>query len=151
MTVSYKDRHFGREIKKADNCIYRMSTLENKSDDEEDITESNRWLIMYLYDHREDNVFQKDIEEEFSVRRSTSSNIISLMEKKGLVERVSVDYDARLKKLVLTPKALEQCGRISRELESFEKKLTNGISEEELEIFYKVLDKAMDNIKQYAG
>lgn len=142
-----KDRFLGRELQKISNCIKRATRANCRTEvDDEDITAINRWLIMYLYDHRDEDVFQKDIEFEFSVRRSTCSSIISLMEKKGFIERVSVEHDARLKKIVLTLKALEKCDVIHRETVKFEKILESGISPQELEIFYSVLDKITDNI-----
>lgn len=42
-------------------------------------------------------IFQKDLETEFCIGRSTVTNILNLMEKKGFVRRESVSYDARLK------------------------------------------------------
>lgn len=142
-----KDRFIGREIKIAANYIKRASAVNCKTDCDDDITTSNCWLIMYLYDHRDEDVFQKDVEFEFSIRRSTSSNIISLMEKKGYIERVSVEHDARLKKLVLTPKALQKCDVIHANTVEFEKTMTKGITPDELELFYSILDRIIDNIK----
>lgn len=142
-----KNRFLGKELKILGNKIKRATMASCKAEDEDDITLANRWLIMYLYDHRDKDVFQKDIEYEFSVRRSTCSTIISLMEKKGYIERVTVEHDARLKKLVLTAKALEKCDAIHSETAEFEKTLIKGIAPEELEIFYSVLDKITDNIK----
>ena len=49
-------------------------------------------------------MFQRDIEREFSITRSTVTNILQLMERKGYIERQSVPQDARLKRLVLTEK-----------------------------------------------
>ena len=51
---------------------------------------------------------QKDFEQQFNIRRSTASNILALIEKNGLIQRESVPYDARLKKIVLTDKAIEK-------------------------------------------
>ena len=43
------------------------------------------WIVRYLYDHGEEDVFQKDLESQFSVRRSTMTTILQLMEKNGLI------------------------------------------------------------------
>ena len=53
--------------------------------------------------HRE--VYQKDIEEEFRIRKSTATGILQLMEKNGFISRESSKKDARLKRIVPTPKA----------------------------------------------
>ena len=47
-------------------------------------------------------MYQRDIEREFSITRSTVTNILQLMERKGYIERQSVPQDARLKRLILT-------------------------------------------------
>ena len=141
--MSENDRFIGKEIKKVTNCMKRAA---HKNCEDDDVTASNGWLIMYLYEHREEDIFQKDIEYEFSIRRSTSSNIISLMEKKGYIERVSVAHDARLKKLVLTDKALQLCDTIHNNTMKFENALRRGITEDELKVFYSVLDRIVDNI-----
>ena len=48
------------------------------------------WIIGYLYRNREKEVFQRDIQEQFSIRRSTVTGILQLMEKNGLITRSSV-------------------------------------------------------------
>ena len=45
------------------------------------------------------DTFQKDIESEFSINRSTTSEMLKLMCKKGMIQRVPVAHDARLKKI----------------------------------------------------
>ena len=71
----------------------------------DDVTIMNGWIIGYLYKNQDRDVYQKDLETEFQITRSTVTSILKLMEKKGYIERVSVEKDARLKKLVLTEKA----------------------------------------------
>lgn len=140
------ERLIGKELKKLINRIGRNTEADGRCHDKGDISNTNRWLIMYLYDNSDRDIFQKDIEDEFSIRRSTSSNIISLMEKKGYIERIAVDYDARLKKLVLTQKSLELADEMTKRTLEFEKHITKGISAEELRVFYKVLDKMNNNL-----
>ena len=52
------------------------------------------------------DIYQKDLEKKFSVTRSTASKVVKLMVQKGLIVREEVESDARLKKLILTEKAL---------------------------------------------
>ena len=51
------------------------------------------WIIGYLYRNRDKEVFQRDIQEQFSIRRSTVTGILQLMEKNGLITRSSVEQD----------------------------------------------------------
>ena len=68
----------------------------------------NGWIMRYLYENRKKDIFQKDIEKFFSIGRSTVTNIIQILEKKGYVRRESVEYDARLKKVILTEQGIER-------------------------------------------
>lgn len=106
------------------------------------------WAIGYLNHNRDRDIFQKDFEEEFSVRRSTASNILKLMENKGLITRESVEGDARLKKIVLTPKATEIYHRIMEDIRLREERLAKDIPKEELEVFFRVLDKIKNNLEE---
>ena len=58
------------------------------------------------YNNRDRDIFQKDVETEFSIGRSTVTNILKLMEKKGYIRREAVPQDGRLKRLVLLDKGM---------------------------------------------
>lgn len=140
------EKYIGREIRKTDNMLKRNRMNSEFHKQIQNITGTNGWIIGFLADNSEKDFFQKDIEEIFSLRRSTVSNMIQLMEKKDLIRRESVEYDARLKKLVLTEKALELHKAILKDVEENEKKLRNGISDEELETFFDVIEKIQKNL-----
>ncbi len=135
----------GVEISKTNNILKRKCRDTELSREIDEITGKSGWIIGYLAENDDKDIFQKDIEERFSVRRSTVSSMLKLMEKKGLVTRESVNFDARLKKLVLTPKAMEMHCRMLEQLNMTEKKLKRGITEEELDIFFGVLEKIRKN------
>ncbi len=107
----------------------------------------NGWAIKYFYDNRDKDIFQKDFETKFSIRRSTASCILKTMEQKGLILRQSVESDARLKKIVLTEKAVEIHHKITGEIHNREKRLRNGISPDDLEVFFKVIDRLCVNME----
>ena len=87
-------------------------------------------------------------EKEFGITRSTASNIISLMEKKNLIIREKVDYDARLKKLILTDLAKNYCEDVLKDLKSFDEMLRKDISDNDLDIFCNVLEKIENNLRK---
>lgn len=72
--------------------------------------------------------------------------MIQLMEKNGLVVREAVESDARLKKIVLTEKAIELKQNVENTLERFEAALTRGISEEEKDQFFRIMHKIKENL-----
>lgn len=68
----------------------------------EDVTMMHGWILGYLRHNAHREIYQRDIERDFSITRSTVTNILQLMEKKGYLCRRSVPHDARLKQLVIT-------------------------------------------------
>ena len=72
---------------------------------------------------------------------------LQLMEKNGLITRQSVDEDARLKKIVLTPKAIEQHEQIHRSIRKVEEQLSEGLTPEEKQTFLELCDKIRRNIE----
>ncbi len=119
-----------------------------KSAGVDEVTLMHGWIIKYLYENRDHDVYQKDIEKHCCVGRSTVTNIIQLMEKKGLIRREAVENDARLKKVVLTPKGLRNNEAIEEAIVTMNREMTEGIAPEDLEIFVRVAQKMFDNIQE---
>lgn len=105
------------------------------------------WAIGYLINNSEKDIFQKDFENEFLIRRSTASNILKHMEDNGLIKRVPVDYDARLKKIILTDKAVEIHKQIAAVIKKRENKLRMGLSDDEIITFFKITSKLKKNLE----
>lgn len=115
------------------------------------VTHMHGWMIGYLYDKsREHDIFQRDIENDFNIRRSTVTGMLKLMEKNGMITRTSVPYDARLKKIELTPCAIQMHEQIRKNLEIIEKQLRKNLSDEEIEQFLATANKIRENIREYS-
>ena len=138
-----EDRKIGPKIHCTDLKLSRNLSAHVRKSGVDEVTMMHGWIIRYLYENREQDIFQKDIEQRFAVGRSTVTNLIQLMEKKGFVKRESVKQDARLKKVIASQESFEDI------VEHIEEELSEGISEEELHIFYKVLDRINQNVKKY--
>ncbi len=138
----------GRELRKLHNAIRRHVDNSPIRHEIENITGTNGWIIVFLADRRDRDIYQRDIEREFGITRSTASKVLLLMEKKGLIERVGVPHDARLKKIVLTPKSLELCDMMCRDREETEQALTRGFTDAELEQLSAYLKRLRKNILQ---
>lgn len=115
------------------------------SDCAERPTKTQTWVINYLYENRGRDVFQRDIQEQFAVRRSTVTGILQLMEKNGWITRQSVGEDARLKKIVLTPQAVELHERVGECIRKSEEQLSAGLTPEEKREFFRLCDKIRHN------
>ncbi|MCD8299793.1 MAG: MarR family winged helix-turn-helix transcriptional regulator [Clostridiales bacterium] len=112
----------------------------------EDATGNNTWIIGFIAQRSGEDVFQRDIEKQFGVTRSTASKVVSLMEKKGLIVRQSIPYDARLKKLVLTDRSWEILNCMEAEFRLVEDTLEKGFTEEELAQFFDYIHRMQNNI-----
>ena len=96
-------------------------------------------------------VYQRDIETEFKIRRSSVSSVLDTMEKNGYVIRCQSQHDARLKKLVLTEKA-KQMGQQHRDvIDAFEKNLIKNMSAQETETLKILLNKVLCNAVDSKG
>ena len=96
-----KKRHVGAEVKMISNMIHRR-LIAGRVCEEDQLTASNGWILGYLAHNEDREVYQRELEEKFRIRRATVSKTLGLMEQKGLIERVPVEHDARLKRLLLS-------------------------------------------------
>ncbi len=92
------------------------------------------------------DIYQRDIEDVFEIRRSTATGILQLLERDGYIERVSVPTDARLKKIILTDKAKELQTLVIHETERAEQMLKTGLSEDEVNAYIRLTDRICNNI-----
>ena len=136
----------GFEIRTVNNLIRRYveSTLSKSVDCSSAV---HGWAIRYFYVNRGKDVFQRDFELRFSIRRSTATDILKNMEKNGLIVREPVSYDARLKKISLTSKGVAIYKEIQKTIENCESKLSDNMTDEELKTFFSILDKIKANLE----
>lgn len=137
----------GKDIHRLDNRIKRYMDLHGNRRTFEAITGNNGRIICFLSEHEGLDIYQKDLEDEFGITRSTASRVIQLMEQKGLVERRSVAHDARLKKLVLTERSRELSHAMQREGDDMERLLLRGFSPEEQTQLCRFLERMMRNLE----
>lgn len=82
-------QHLGHEIKTVSNLIKRRISNTSIFAAFDRLTGMHGWFIGFIY-HRNVvwiNTFQRDMEAEFSIRRSTATRILQLMEKRSDYQR----------------------------------------------------------------
>ncbi len=121
--------------------------ISEKTDVFEGATEMHAWIVRYLVNQGDQEVFQKDIENEFDIRPSTTSKILRLMQKHALIERDYTEDDARLKRVMLTPKARALWEKTDAILRRAEAQITEGVTKEDLARFYRVIEVISKNIQ----
>ena len=107
----------------------------------ENVSGTNVFIFVHLYNNKDKEIFQKDIEREFGMTRSTASNVLALMEKKGLVKRIPSLVDKRLKQVVLTDLGEEYSKKVKNELDSFNDKINACFKEKEKEELFDFLSR----------
>lgn len=95
------------------------------------------------------DVFQKDIEEHFELRGSSVTSTLQNLEKMGFIVRESIPTDQRLKRIVLTKKALDIHNQITKNIEQVEKEAFSSISKEEEQLLSNLLERILNNIEKY--
>ena len=104
-------------------------------------------IIHFLVEHEgKRDVFQRDLETVFSMRRSTATGVLQLMEKNGLILRQSVEHDARLKRILLTPKAMQFHEMVTQQIREVETLAVKDLSDDELEFFFRITEKIRNNL-----
>lgn len=142
-----EERWIGFGIKAANNMIRRKMDIRFAESGLDEISGIQGPMLGYLSRHSgEKDIFQRDIEKEFNIRRSTATVMLQHLEQKGYIVREPVKQDARLKRIVLTDKAVKADQAIRTQVSAFNEGLEAGITPEEKEAFFKVLDKIMQNL-----
>ncbi|MBR6477697.1 MAG: MarR family transcriptional regulator [Lachnospiraceae bacterium] len=145
---SVKERAIGFELKFTNNEIRRNLDQRFAENGLEDLSGMQGPVIGYIsWNSKDKDVFQKDIEKWFNIRRSTATVMLQAMEQKGLIEREAVPNDGRLKKIILTDKAKELNKRVNEQIEQFHRELEEGITPEEKAEFLRILDRIRENLR----
>lgn len=116
---------------------------------EDSLTNMQRHVLHYiLFQSLQHDIYQKDLEKEFQIRRSTASGTLQLLEKNGFIRRKAVERDARLKKIVPTDKARGVREHILGNIRYMESTLRRGIPEEKLKVCMEVLEQMSANLTE---
>lgn len=105
-----------------------------------------QWFLLYVFDHDTHEVYQKDLEAVFQIRRSTATEILQSMERKGLIRRVPSATDRRSKRIHLTEKSRALCEENRRKLVAAEALMCRGLTPDQLESFVAILQQIQANI-----
>ena len=136
----------GIVLRAINNLLMRASIQQSKNFGIDNCTFMHGWILGYLCLHNEDNIYQRDIEREFSLTRSAVTSIVKNMEQKGYIKRIEVEHDARLKKLVITPSGKETHNKIVQNFKEMDKTIINNISDEDYKVFIKVCHQIKNNL-----
>ncbi|MDD8049610.1 MAG: MarR family winged helix-turn-helix transcriptional regulator [Thomasclavelia sp.] len=134
--------YIGKELKTIANCMMRRMDQEINGA----LTVNQKFIVLFLSDNADKDIYQKDIEKEFNVRRSSVTSILTNLENGGYIKRLPDKSDARLKKIVLTNKSKDLIERLESDLLLIEEEILSGLSNEEVQEFKFLLAKIKDNV-----
>ena len=137
----------GLNIEKIDHIISRKIDSAVIKAIGNNLSVSQAYVIDFIaMEAKSREIFQKDIEKEFDLKRSSVSLMLNNMEKNDLIKRVSVSEDARLKQIILTDKSIKIHEKISTAIYSVENTLVEDLTPEEIKIFLGVIDKMRNSL-----
>lgn len=112
------------------------------------LTFSQMRVLRFLEDNPNTKITQKDISKELDIQHSTTIGLLKRMQEKGLVTVVVDEDNRRCRNIFLTSKAEEISCEMERGRTIMENRVVASFIEEEKEIFYRLLNKAIDNLKE---
>lgn len=126
----------------------KMNRMINRNISKYGITCIQGKIIGYIYNESSKrDIFQKDIEREFDIRRSSVSSVLNLLQKNGCIERIPSQEDGRLKKIVLTQKGVNIHFDAYKAITEIEDSMQKVLSEEEIHMFFDIITRLNKNIK----
>lgn len=134
----------GRKVEMLSRQIRRKV---DESISSQDLTAKQAMILLVIYDlSKVKDVYAKDIEDAFDMRRATVTGILQLMEKNGIIVREENNVDGRLKRIRLTQKAINLRLKIKKNIQKVESNLLSDLSKEEIETFLKIMEKMSHNL-----
>ena len=108
----------------------------------------DRLYLLYVCHHP--NVSQDTLSAALYVNKSSVTRRLAHLEKEGFVTRTSSEADRRVMLVAPTEKALALLPRLAELKREWNAIITEGFTEEELEAFSHLIDRALQNARQQA-
>ncbi|WP_187287396.1 MarR family winged helix-turn-helix transcriptional regulator [Gottschalkia acidurici] len=104
-------------------------------------------VLNFIYTQsKNQNVYQRDIEIEFEIRRSSVTSMVNNLEKGGFIKRERVPEDSRLKRIVLTDKAISIAEQLQNSIDEVNRAILKGLNNEEIQYLDLILTKITENL-----
>lgn len=143
-----KPFRLGGEIRCLSNLIKRRIDSDPIFSEQNKVTGTHGYILGFLCRKNDANepVYQRDLEQAFSIRRSTATEVLNTMETNGLILRESSSTDKRLKRLVVTEKGYQTHKLIVSRLNAVDEELINVLTPDEFESLKTIIEKLKNNL-----
>lgn len=112
------------------------------------ITSSQCAVLDYLFHTNKEEVNQRDVEKNLSLKNPTVTGILRRMEEKGFILCVPNATDKRKKNIYLTEKAYDIQRKMDADRRKLDKRLVIGLSKKEVDALSRALKKVLYNISE---
>lgn len=143
-------RRIGTELIGITNSLRRVAVDPRLQQTDSRLTSMQTMLLSYLHEHEDRDVYQKDLEKLFRIRRSTATGILQVLERDGYLIRRPAPQDARMKRLLLTAKGHRACEDANRRVEEMEQIMRGGMTPQELDQLFELLERIKINIAEWS-
>jgi DNA-binding MarR family transcriptional regulator len=104
-------------------------------------------ILYFIYTQKgRHDIFQRDIEMEFDIRRSSVTSVLQGLERSGFILRENVAEDARLKKLTLTAKAVKISEKIAEFIDKTNNLMIKNFEKQDIDYLDMLLEKIEGNL-----
>ena len=135
----------GLEVRILSNLIYNR--MNQTAMEIENLTIHQYWILSYLTTNLDKEVYQKEIEQLFSIKRSTTNEMLRTMETRGFIRRTVSSEDARRNILSVTEEGIAAREQLDQDLGQFMLQFFGDIPRSELEQFQRTLQTLRRNIE----
>lgn len=137
----------GRKIQRIAHKIKRQIDYKNQSIG---ISATQARIIGFIRNESlNKDIFQKDLEEYLELRGSSVTSTLKNLEKQGFIERIPLANDQRLKKLVLTKKAITLDDQLFENINLIEEESFLNLTQDEIIELSRLLDIVLKNVENY--
>ncbi len=124
-----------------------ITWLRNIKMQEYELTATQSEAIRYILKQPTDReITAKDLIDDLNLSQSTVAGIVKRLEAKGLITRKTDETDARKNAIIITEKGMELEEVLRTNAVATEELLLKGLSDKEKTEFYRLLEKAFDNV-----
>lgn len=138
----------GKVIKGIHNLIMKNAKVLGTPEELEELSPVQGWILGYLYHNQDKDVYQKTLEVEFCIPKSTLATMLKQMCDKGYITRESAAHDTRLKKISLSEKGCETQTKFVENFRTVEEYMCEGIPEDEIQAFIHTGMKMKNNLER---
>ena len=148
MYLGPPEEYLGPRIKFLTHAFTRKFLEVARDEEVDEVTVMHGQILGYLYRCGQANrpVYQRDLEETFHITRSSVTGIVQLMERKGYIQRRSVQGDGRLKELFLTDLGTQACKRTWVAFQRVEELAAQGLTPEQIATFHALCSHIQNNL-----